>query len=175
MAGKLDDDSYVRRLLSFQCFAISAYPDLSEKKVRPWDFEVVIEAFTNWTENRNRSIIEISKELDDVEPGSDDFVWYRVNKNKFVGIILLYSIIGFYKSKSKEGSKTTGNKKDKHADLIANILTCISDEVYPAEPILEEINLTYYWNDQVMGSYAKALELKDMTDDQFRALPEQVK
>lgn len=176
-ALKLDDDSYVRRLLSFQCFAVSAYPDLSKKKTKPWDFEVVRKVFVNWTESRDRSIIEISKELDTVEPGSDEFVWYHVNKNKFAGIILLYSIIGFYKSKSKDGSKSKDNvdgKKDKHADLIANILTCISDGTYPTEPILDEINLTYYWNNQVMGYYAKALELKDMTDDQFEALPEQV-
>jgi hypothetical protein len=172
-ADKLDEDSYVRRLLSFDCFAVTAFPELSKKKSKVWDFESVRKAFSKWVdgrwiEGRDKSIIKISEELEGVEPGSDQFVWYRVNKNKFAGIMILYCIIGFYKSK-------TNGKRDKHADLIINIMKGISEGIYPTEEILNEINLTYYWNREVMGYFGKVMELKDMTDVQFRALPEQDK
>ena len=165
--NKLDDASYVRRLLSFTCFAVSSFPELSKKRKMIWNFETVREGFTSWTYGRNRKIIEISEAIENIQPGSDDFVWYRINANRYAGILLLYSIIGFYRI--KEG------KRDKHADLIIELLRHISEGVYPDEKIFNEINLTYYWNKETMGYYEKALSLKEMSNADFSKLPKQNK
>ena len=162
---KLDNDSYVRRLFSFECFAVTAYPELSKKKFKGWDFNLVKDSFLYWVDKRDPIIIEISKGIEGIEPGSEEFVWYGVNKNKFAGIVLLYCITPFYKSKQ--------GKRDKHADLILNIMKGISEGSYPPQEIINEINLTYYWNREVTGYLAKVIELKDMSDDQFKALPDQ--
>ena len=154
---KLDDASHVRRLLSFTCFATTSFPNLSKKPTKPWDFEIVRKAFSDWVnvsqseEGRNRAIIKISEEIEAVEPGGDEFVWYKVDKNRFAGIIILYSIVGFYKMRNGKKDNSEGN--------------------FPDQEILDEINLTYYWHKEVMSYYTKILELKNMSDENFRKLP----
>ncbi len=173
----LDDDSYVRRILSFICFAQSGFPDLSKKQQRHWNFETVRTAFSEWVDKRDRKIIWISEQLDNIDPDVEQFVWYRIHKNKYAGLMLLHAVVGFYKSRTVKAGGSTESKKrvkrDKHADLIIEILKGISEGTYPAQPVLDEINLTYYWNRDVMGYYGKVLELKDMPDAEFRVLPDQ--
>lgn len=162
---ELDDDSYVRRLLNFECFAVSAFPELSNFGQRKlWDFELVAQAFGYWVISKDPSIIKISKAIEDILPGQDEFVWYRINKNKYAGIVLLYAILGFYKSRP--------GKSDKHGHLILAIMAGIRAGTYPTKAILDEINLTYYWDHQVMAYSSKVLQLENMSDAEFKALPE---
>lgn len=154
----LDDDSYIRRLLSFVCF--------SEKV----DFEKVKNAFSNWVEGakplkeRNREIIQISKELENIKPEKEDFLWYKTDLNRFAGIIILYFMSGFYKTKP--------GKKDKHAKLLIDLMKNISEGSFPDKAILDEINLTYYWHDEAMGYFVKVHELMKMDVEKFKSLPD---
>lgn len=156
----MDDDFYVRRLLSFMCFS---------EKTKTCDFEKVRKAFSDWVEGskplkeRNREIIRISEELENVIPETNDFLWYKINLNKFAGIILLYSVLGFYKSRV--------GKRDKHADLLIELMKCISEGNFPPKNILHEISLTYYWNDETMRYLSKTHELIQMSDEKFKNLP----
>lgn len=173
----LDDDSHVRRTLSFICFAQSGFPDLSKKQQKPWNFETVRTAFLEWVDKRDRKIIWISEQLDNIDPDVEQFVWYRINKNKYAGLMLLHAVVGFYKSRTAKAEDSTDTKKklkrDKHGDLIIEILKSISEGTYPEQSVLDEINLTYYWNSEVMAYYGKVLELKNMPDAEFRVLPDQ--
>lgn len=154
----------VRRVLSFICFEPSSFPSLSNSGLKPWGFEKVRCAFESWVNARNMDIFEISKDIRDLDPQSKDFVWYKVDKNKLAGIIILYIVSGFYEFRF--------DNRDKHADLILDILKHISDGSFPSQTIIWEINLGYYWSKERMAYMKKVYELEKMTDETFKSLPD---
>lgn len=145
----MDNNSYVRRCLSFVCFSSNAEM-----------FEKVRKEFVGWHKNKNVALIETSKALDGVMPDKDgEFVWYRKSRQKFVGILLLFCMAPYYPH--------TNN-----GDQIIEIMHLISKGQFPSNNFITNIMLRWYWDEDFMQYLDKAVEVIEMkNDDEFKNLP----
>lgn len=126
------------------------------------DFELmkeVYEALKEFMESEKcEKINKVSYKIDHYYIASRDFSFIKTNQLKFICSILIDAFVGFYRS-----------IKNKHGDVLLKLMKMMIEEPDKREIglIMQELRLTYYWNDEKMLYYDMCDKILNMTPDQF--------
>jgi hypothetical protein len=89
---------------------------------------------------------------------SNDFSYIKADQLRFVCSILLYLFSQFYKS-----------KKNKYGDELKKLIEMLIDGPTrkDIDDMLSTLNLSFYYDEEVMAYYTKCLDILKMTPEQF--------
>ncbi len=124
--------------------------------------QLVRDVFKNWINRENNWIVthtynELPNELD-----NEIIVFWKKDRIRFSAALFLYTIIPFYKLRK--------NKKDKHGELILELLDSLIDGKEFNKQYFQDCDLTYYWHHETASYLYKSKQIMDMSDETFKNL-----
>lgn len=126
------------------------------------DFELMKEvyhALQEFTESKKcEKINSVAWKIDYEYNASRDFSFIKKDRLKFVCSILLNLFSSFYRSKN-----------NKHGDVLLKLMKMMIEESIKEEidEVMNELKMTYYWNDEMMEYYNVCSKTLNMTDEDF--------
>lgn len=89
---------------------------------------------------------------------SDDFSFLKRDQLKFVCAILIFLFSKFYRS-----------QRNKHGDVLLKLIDMMINKATrdDIDKIITELNLTYYYNDEIMAYSVKCTDILNLNPDEF--------
>ena len=158
----MDQENKIRTILNFILFDYGSFIIKNNELIT--FAQLVKDVFKNWINRENRFIVTYTYKELPFKPDSDEIVFYKKDRIKFASALFLYCVIPFYKFRT--------HKKDKHGELIYELLDSLIKGEEFNKAHIKNFNLEYYWNEETSLYLYKIKEIMEMDEDTFKNLPD---